>query len=78
MAPSSNGLGGRPLTPIIRVRIPAGSPVGLEVPNSKIPLEAITWICKFNYHRLVLIIVSGYIQDMWLCGNRLSKYKEAK
>ena len=28
MAPSSNGLGGRPLTPIMRVRIPPGSPLG--------------------------------------------------
>ena len=28
MAPSSNGLGGRSLTPIIWVRIPAGSPLG--------------------------------------------------
>ena len=28
MAPSSNGLGGRPLTPIIRVRISSGSPRG--------------------------------------------------
>ena len=27
MAPSSNGLGGRPLTPIMRVRIPPGSPM---------------------------------------------------
>ena len=27
MAPSSNGLGGRPLTPIMWIRIPTGSPV---------------------------------------------------
>ena len=36
-----------------------------RVTNRAKALKALTWIFKLNYHRLVLIIVSDYIQDMW-------------